>query len=233
MTTFVPRVRSREIRRGMHASHLSWRSMLALLLVQFLLSSCAAAQVPVGIGRSDKMSGSDATLFSTIIEAVIRHTRDDRVRVDPRPLRSDPSIGPFVRPEQFAPVDSAVLRGRAAELVRLGIGQFRLGENDRCGSGPGGTPPVIEPGDSTTLREWLSQATLPTCVLTSQARPGGVHYPPANIDRRNSAHPDQWVVRVVTIGRGQATDVFDVVVRPAADQKWAVVEFVRVETLRS
>lgn len=211
----------------------SWRSMLALLLVQFLMSNCAAAQVPVGTGRLDRISGSDAALLSTVIEALIRHTHDDQIRVDPRPLRSDPSIGPFVRPEQFAEVDSAVLHARAAALTRLGIARFRLGENDRCGSGPGGTPPIIEPGDSTTLRDWLSQATLPTCVFVSLPRPGGVHYPPGNIDRRNSARPGQWVVRVVTIGRGQATDVFDVVVGPAPGQKWTVLEFVRVETLRS
>ncbi len=217
----------------MQAALGSWLSTMALLLAQFLMSGCAIAQVPGSTSSMDRTSDSGTALFSTVVEALVRQTDDAQIRVDPRPLRSDPSIGPFVRREHFADVDSAVVRARAAELDRLGVGQFRFGRDDRCGSGPGGTPPAIAPGDSTTLREWLSQPSLPSCVLVGLPRSGGVHYPPAEIDRRNSAQPGQRVVRVVTIGQGQAIDVFDVVVRPAADRGWAVAEIVRVEGLRS
>lgn len=182
---------------------------------------------------ASQASEADTASFSDIVQLIARESAD-HIRVDPRPLRPDPDIGPFVRPEHLAQVDSAVVEARAAELKRLGIEQFRLGTADHCGSGPGGTPPAVEPGDSTTMRDWLSRPVLPTCVLLSLPRPGGVHYPPAKIDTRHADHgPNLWTVRVVTIGRGQATDVLDVVVRRGAGQIWRVVEIARLDALRS
>lgn len=182
---------------------------------------------------ASQTSEADTTSFSVIVQLVARES-PDHIRVDPRPLRPDPDIGLFVRPEHFAQVDSAVVQARAAELQRMGIEQFRHGTGDRCGSGPGGTPPVIEPGDTTTMRDWLSQPVLPTCVLLSLPRPGGVHYPPGKIDRRDADHrPDSWTVRVITVRRGQAVDVLDVVVRRGAGRIWRIVEVARLDALQS
>lgn len=222
-------------RRNESGSSFRGRSVcLAALGVALALAPAAlhgAAQSESVIIR--QAPEADTAMFAVVIQALARRIADP-IRVDPRPLRPGPGIGVFVRPEHFADEAVEVARRRAAVLDRLGIAQFRKVPFDDCGSGPGGTPPPIEPGDTVTLREWLSRPKLPTCVLVSLPRAEGVYFPERGIDRR-SADPDpaRRTVRVVTIGSGQAVDVLDVVVRCERGGRWRVEEIVLLAWLRS
>lgn len=203
--------------------------LIAWGAIAFLVTGCGHSSTRQT--APDRQSAAlDAVVFVPVIQAVARQEQHS-IRVDPRPLRPDPNIGVFVREEHFADAASMVVRQREDALTELGIPRFQKSMLDMCGSGPGGTLPVIEPGDTTTRREWLSQPQLPTCVLVSLPRPGGVYFPPLDIDRR-AASPGLWTVRVITIGSGQAVDVIDVVLRRGRGE-WQLVDFVKLSSLRS
>lgn len=210
-----------------------WLGLWSLGIALALFPGPVFSSVPPAAEHGRQVAASDTVLFALTVQAIAERTEGD-IRVDPRPLRPDPGIGVFVRAEHFADAEPAAVRERERVLSRLGIAQFRKSSIDMCGSGPGGVMPVIEPGDTATRRAWLSRPRLPTCVLVSLPREGGAYFPPAEIDRRE-AHPGAGIrtVRVVTIGSGDAIDVFDVVARCTGEGRWQILEVARLSALRS
>lgn len=210
-------------------------ALLCLVLLVGGLPDGAEATEPLNrvIGEAGNWRSEPDTVLFAVVVRTIAEEAGRSLRVDPRPLRSDPGLGLFVDPGDFAPVSREWVDARAATLARLGIEAFRRSLVDGCGDGPDGTPPAIGPADTALLRAWMNQPSPPTCVFVGLPRREGVYYPPAGIDRRSETDPVQRTVRAVMIGPGQATDVFDVVVRQDAKGRWRVRERVRLAALRS
>lgn len=191
-----------------------------------------ADRAPLDLVSHLEQPGSSTTLLSVVVRTIVRQEASP-VRVDPRPLRANPHMGLFIHREDFISVPEEVVKQRAGVLAWLGIEQFTLFEDDGCGTGPGGMPPA-PPEDSAAseavLRERLAKKALPTCVLVGLPRPGGAHYPPGGVDEsERGLQEGHMTTRVVTIGRGDARNVYDVVAAPEpGGNGWKVVKVVRL-----
>ena len=172
---------------------------------------------------------SDTALFAVVLRAIPPPRAQRKIRVEPRPVRPSPSAGSVHLEDLIS--DEGLVRDRAAVLERLGIERFDFDESSirRWKTGPGGLVPRRQPGDPPHPRE---EAERVMCVIVALPRPGGVFYPPLQIDTRGTDNR-VWTTRVFTMDPS-AYVVRDVVARrDPATGEWEVIEVQELKRIMS
>lgn len=207
--------------------------LIAALIIVYGLASPSAA-VSEGAQRTD--GGGDAALFEAIIRHRLASASVGEVRVDPRPLRDDPSLATLhglgeivpdlvpatVQHAPFAKVKADVLDRRRSILTALGVDEA---DGLRYVACPG---VMVPPSDEVThVRRERCPETDYQIVMVGQPRPGGVLLPPNIDERAKYAGRSVHSVRVIRrdVGpRGSVETSADYVFERVEDDTWRLLE---------
>ena len=176
---------------------------------------------------------ADTSLFATVVQSLasrvdsIPVAQDRVLRVNPRPLRSDPKLT-WVREEDLATVGGEIIEKRAATLRRLGVEQFSEFPEVPCSDTRGGLPSWNVPSTS------QKRGPVAVCANVALPRAGGAHYPAEQIDeRREGIERGHQTTRVV-LRNSSMLRVYDIVAVPApGGSGWQIVEWRQLFSLQS
>lgn len=185
---------------------LRWRPSSSKGHVAYAFSLWGFATLFVVFARSataqQPLSPADTSLLVAVVRAVGSTVGNAELRVDPRPLRADPSLNQAT-PETLAPVASSLVAAREALLALAGFHTADALRDRECAFSRGTPPPPPPPGtpapvpSSTTRPECANRNPFRTIIL-GLPRPGGVDYPPGQIIARKPLSPTHlWTTRVI------------------------------------
>lgn len=178
---------------------------------------------------------------TAMVAAVIRHLRErrphDRLRIDPRPLRTMPD-SMFPSPGVLDPGMPEVARARAALLREAGVAAADILADHQC-EWTGALPPPEPDGtprDPRTVSNHEACTALGSYVtfVFGIPRPGGPYYPREGVDERErGGSRGHWTVRAIMTAPG-ASGGYDVVLRRVpGGTAWEVVEMRTMYVLAS
>lgn len=176
----------------------------------------------------------DAEVFALVVQHL--STEDPRaggsLRVDPRPLKPDPSIVELwpslaksipdrvqAAPEPLAGMSPGVARRRSQVLARLNVSTTDAFAHPSC-------PGILLPPELQKNREPDRRCPkeVYTAAILSLPRPGGAYWP-GNLDQRDDGSHTTWTVRVIRRNLepvGAGTTALDYVVDHTCEGNWQI-----------
>lgn len=208
-------------------------AVCALLLMQ------PAANRAVAQRRTEGTLQMDTSLFTAVVRYMHSAPGGYSLRVDPRPLRPDPSLvelAPSVSVaapdlvttplDPLEPIPARVVARRSRAIARLRLGEADVFRHPRCPSLLVSGPPELNP----------NREPLPECPAISHRvailaipRPGGAHLPGVRSAQQPEHQAGVWSVRVIQRDLtpfGASASASDYVVARGANGRWRVIQVV-------
>ena len=200
--------------------------------------ACAPAATPVTTpeASANRATGLDATPFEAILRHTLARSTAGEIRVDPRPLRPDPSlatlhglgeiipdlISPTAHHVPLAHVEANVIERRQGILAALGIDEADGLHYVAC-------PGFMIPPSDEVLRQRRERcpATEYEIIMLALPRAGGAHLPPNTDERAKDGDRPVQSVRVIRrkVGpRGSMETSADYVFERVESDAWRLLE---------
>lgn len=191
---------------------------IVLALCGLVVSGCAA--IPPRLSAQPQSSvelASDTALFATLVREIYSGP-EDYLRVDPRPLQTDPTVM-VARSQNLAEVPPSVVQSRSEVLRRIGVPEVDAVNMPSCAGAL--VPLEFRPPGQTCPSKPILVAIL------GLPRPGGAYAPGYVDEREEGAKQGYWSIRVIERSmdpKGSSTTISDYVVQLDDEKGWKLVK---------